>query len=486
MDIINLARFAQRARSVRKTPIRFNVNTDEECRLLIVHNDPKHKKNVEFIIKFYRDYFRKQRESISIYEEHESTPIENLRLWYDIVLYVVYVEPDKHLNDTINPFIYEMTTKICKHILLLYIGNKEDADVIRTDAAKRNWQWFRPVHILNTHTISPSKRYYQYISKHNLDRMCTSTDRFMVNRWITFVEENYSKCIDMSRFKIHKINRSNLDKWLKCMQRNKSDTVKRNAKKIYDAIQRIPFKEVMTAIDTVIKWYIDKYNISEIVMYIPEHIHKSNLWITVIVSYIFMHKYGITIKHLVTHQYRPNRQFNIPIVFCDDMIYEGKQFATDYSRVLRGLLNTKTPLLLCVPFVSSYWMYNIWPTSYISTSTVTFSDNTQVVPSLTHIINNDTEYMEMYNILNKPNILRPWHTVAYFDHKIADFSSVAHAILPRGYCNKEGNAGGYVGDIVDGCKAYNAQNVCFDPFYRGINYTLNGISILENTSNIFN
>lgn len=318
-----------------------------------------------------------------------------------------------------------------------------------------------------------------------------------VHAWRQFVEENYTRSIDFSTFKRHSFIASNIDKWIMCMTRNPNEAVRKATLAIRRHLRKVTFEEFIAQLHHTVDGFFNKQQLilprGKVIIIASTDINKSNTWVTVLVTKYMIDRYGVDIydviysysNRILKSSVAASNEY-IPLIFCDDMIYSGKQLLSDHYHGIIKYVTRSHPLLLCTPYASSTWYNDIFKLNEHSRTRaieygiahtydyIHVSPTIELVPSMKSILNSINGWVDSpdYPLW----LRRSTQVLIWFDHKFADSWSIVYDVLAMGMCVDDVGVQ-YTGGLIDCDNPYN----CFNSFYSNIKYTLYGNPLITST-----
>jgi len=293
-----------------------------------------------------------------------------------------------------------------------------------------------------------------------------------------FYIQNIQSCFLKNSYPL---NIKNINKWLNKLKKFKDEELNTFGYCISKTIRHISFVEFynnLCKLGFKLNEFINNNLIENIIFYfyIP-HLHKSNLWVLLLIWKYINTLPNIKIIGNLYYIYSNKTITNYKIIYVDDCSYTSTQIIEN----LKEVLNNKN-VNIFIPYISNKALdklnsYNI-NVFYIEK----FYNFTKLLTESE--FDSYQNVLEVYDIyLNSEDLYNENICNIYFDHKLADFVSVfqslyAYGLLPN---NK------FSGSFITGCEKFYETNIinknvidlqdelseiCPVAFYKNINYKL--------------
>jgi hypothetical protein len=334
------------------------------------------------------------------------------------------------------------------------------------------------------------------------------------------------------------INQENVEKWLKNIQLYSPEQIKETylffANTFIEFLLYVPFEKfyrILNDISLEIKDLLtnNNYNYEKIYFFIPDNIHKSNLWVSLLILNCLINN-NILNEEIQNKIFYTNSYNDIIIhsdgkkslcLYCDDMSYTGSQIYSNF--VIRkkqpNLIYTNVDKYILISYLSDvakeklskisnihFFKSTINVQSYINQLKIKYAEINS------DMVNNVLKMFDYYindNIFQMGRIACSCNTKyvpIYFDHKIADELSTFNKLLFTGSYpidKNSTNTNCEINPLINGCEnnleelskifgnpciesaSLDSEIPCFVTFYKTILYTFNNIKInSDNDENI--
>ena len=278
------------------------------------------------------------------------------------------------------------------------------------------------------------------------------------------------------------INEDNFTKWIN----NHSDEYKPLASEFRAKTRHVSYTEFKGRLGQIIAdivSYINKKGFDKIILYVYQHLEKSNFFISL---YIFSLLYvNNTIKpklHIITDiKDMIISDSNDLIILSDDASYTGNQFREFFAPIP---INTKGTFFLAIPYISNEAyekISSLFINKFPSEDCVLFSEYSDKFEKFINAYINSLKTFKS-----------PRYTI-YFDHKLADAVSIYQLTYAMG---EDGEKETVTGDpdfkyermsLIKNCPPImdsditsfdiKQNKVCPPPFYKLYQYKHNGVPI---------